>query len=914
MDSNIEQHVFFNHPTVGDLVGSLTEKASNRSASLIIQAAKDGDLSFFQESQSSSTAILNARCNAGCSVLHWAAGSGHLALLHYLLDTIFIIRSANGTIKANVDLAVTAKSLAQGRTPLHYASRNGHLQIVQVLIESYSANPQSLTKEGVTPFQLAVWQNHLHICKYLVHTCHVIPSEDVNEFGCGVLHWMGIVPIHRVSDADTLTLPQRDTSNEGDTLKEPQEVPSILPMAKWLTSQPNMKIFARQNQGQTILHKASWGGHLNLVVYLHETFDMYDDCTDDDGNYAADLADMAHSERHAQIALYLRRECSLERLQSLQVLGLTEEGGHGTSGGRSLKKSWTHEEVRRAYLEKAKGIHSDEQQRATNYGLSWDNKGDYQEQINSSVSNTCSEFDELRKAYEHLTIGGAVATKQRKPAQSCIHSLLEKQAIAINTTRSTNDPGAANKKSLLLLLFEEVMVQLAIEAQDLVEQGFRKALPDVNDVSATTNFVESGGTSMQILVLRDFINSNNGQRASLQQNIEQHVFFTHPTVEDLVGLLTEKAMVGGNAESAKLTVEAHLINSGSFYPASFQQEQMYILDASGYGAAYNMPWVLDIKGTFNRELIIKALDCVVKREQPLRSVFKLSKKTGIVQQKIFAKTDSLQLFAVVDHSANTFEEAIEILTKEQGFSFNLKEKPISRMNIVKISDKRSVVMVNGHHVNHDGWSVVNFRRHLLRNYTDLVTGKDINDDADHEYDYLAWSLWQQTFVARGSAEYKKQLDYWKSELKGASTVEFPRDKPITASRTNAGKMVTLSVSPDIMNKWKEDLSANGCTVFMGGLTVLHILISRWCGINDIVTGAAVANRNAHSAYSERLGSYANILTIRSKSNPNITYNGMLHEVRSKILGSWTAQDIPYHQVIADLGDSNFRGFNIMYAM
>jgi hypothetical protein len=45
-------------------------------------------------------------------------------------------------------------------------------------------------------------------------------------------------------------------------------------------------------------------------------------------------------------------------------------------------------------------------------------------------------------------------------------------------------------------------------------------------------------------------------------------------------------------------------------------------------------------------------------------------------------------------------------------------------------------------------------------------------------------------------------------------------------------MIALSVSPDGLNKWKEEFSAHGCTVFVGGLTVLHMLI-------DIVTGAEV---------------------------------------------------------------------------
>ena len=475
----------------------------------------------------------------------------------------------------------------------------------------------------------------------------------------------------------------------------------------------------------------------------------------------------------------------------------------------------------------------------------------------------------------------------------------------------------------------------------LVIDGFRKAL-QIDAVDASTNFFASGGGSLQVLLLQDFIKTDNGQRPSLRQKIEQHVFFSNPTVADIVELLVELAskFTDGANQSEAVSVQAGHVNSGGFYPASFQQEQMFILDASGFGAAYNMPWILDIKGKLNRELMLQALDLVVKREQPLRTILRL--KGGNVQQKVLPKSDSRQLWECQDHFAGSYEDAIQILSEEQGYIFNVKQAPISRMNIVKLESDRSLVMVNGHHVNHDTvsifiifllnvnteylaltfdllivmkWSTVNFRRCLLQTYVDLCAGqkKDF-DESDREYDYLGWSLWQQAFVKRGSPEYVKQLKYWKNELQGASVVEFPRDKPLKSSRANQGKMITFELSPSVIRTWKEDLASQGCTIFMGGLTVLHLLLARWCNKDDIVTGAAVANRNIHPAYSERLGGYANIVTIRSNSGNDPSYSEMLQELRSRILGSWTAQDIPYHQVIAGIGDSDFRGFNVMYAM
>eukprot|EP00978_Attheya_sp_CCMP212_P033289 scaffold133765_cov60-Attheya_sp.AAC.3 len=328
-----------------------------------------------------------------------------------------------------------------------------------------------------------------------------------------------------------------------------------------------------------------------------------------------------------------------------------------------------------------------------------------------------------------------------------------------------------------------------------------------------------------------------------------------------------------------------------------------------------MPWILDLKGNFKKEALIEAYDFVVGREQPLRTIVQFNVALGILEQQVLPKSDRRSCWTLVEHTAGSHDDAIHILTEEQEFIFDIKTTPISRMNIVKLSDSRHLVMINAHHVNHDGWSIVNFRRHVLQTYVHVVAGKGQSlDDSDREYDYLAWSLWQQQWMKEGSPEYNRQLEYWKSELDGVGPVELPRDKPLScSSRTNGGGMVTLSIDAQTVRNWKEGLSKQGCTPFMGGLTLYHILLSRWSNEEDIVTGAATANRNAHPAYSDALGGYTNILSIRSNSSGNPTYAEMLERVRSHILGAWSAQDIPYHKVIAGLGNSNWRGFNVMYA-
>ena len=52
-----------------------------------------------------------------------------------------------------------------GRTPLHWAARNGHLAVVEYLVDHCQVNLEDATIDGTTAFCWACWQNHLDIIK-----------------------------------------------------------------------------------------------------------------------------------------------------------------------------------------------------------------------------------------------------------------------------------------------------------------------------------------------------------------------------------------------------------------------------------------------------------------------------------------------------------------------------------------------------------------------------------------------------------------------------------------------------------------------------------------------------------------------------------------------------------------------------
>ncbi len=400
----------------------------------LLVAATEGDIAYLEKVRRENcrddnygTEILtDTVCTSGCTLLHWAAGSNQVGVLEYLLlpldDKTGSCIFGDGDSFRAVDLPVTRCKKSLGRTPLHYACRNGCLEAVRWLVEVGGASIGVVAKQGVTPFQLAVWQNRLDICMFLADHAKKTndpfdPSKDFNDFGCGAVHWIGIAPQARANF-------QRNSKEEYDDGRD------LLPLARWLASIQGMDYGARQRQNHTGLHKASWGGHLALVEYLHDEHDLWDDVVDDAGNYAASLADMAHTPKHAKIATYLRTHCSRKKAESLVMLGFSA----------SLTILPTKEEIRKAYLAKAKKLHPD---RLVGESTT-DEKARQQK----------ATFDELRRAYLHLTEEDGVGD-QSNPAHS-LNLMLRyvNNSSDRETTKKTNEEEDFFKARLVAVLLE----------------------------------------------------------------------------------------------------------------------------------------------------------------------------------------------------------------------------------------------------------------------------------------------------------------------------------------------------------------------------------------------------------------------------------------------------------------------------
>jgi len=170
-----------------------------------------------------------------------------------------------------------------GNTPLVWAARNGHEEVVRALLARDDVSPDKADNNGESPLSGAVWNGHEGVVKMLLGRDDVDPNKPDN---------MDLTPLHSAAwcghEGVVKMLLGRDVSPD-----KPTNIGRTpLFCAAWSGHQGVVKALLRRedvnpnkpnNMGLTPLHSAAWRGHEEVVKMLLSTDGVNPDKLDDDG-------------------------------------------------------------------------------------------------------------------------------------------------------------------------------------------------------------------------------------------------------------------------------------------------------------------------------------------------------------------------------------------------------------------------------------------------------------------------------------------------------------------------------------------------------------------------------------------------------------------------------------------------------
>lgn len=333
-------------------------------------------------------------------------------------------------------------------------------------------------------------------------------------------------------------------------------------------------------------------------------------------------------------------------------------------------------------------------------------------------------------------------------------------------------------------------------------------------------------------------------------------------------------------------------------PPSFAQARLWLLNQleSG-GVAYNIPSLFRLKGNFNQAAFEQSLSEIVRRHEVLRTYYLAV--DGRPVQKI--APPGLFRIPVVDLQALPetvrAKEAARLAFVDAKQPFDLAKAPLMRATLLKLAPEEQILLLNIHHIAFDVWSFGVLTQEMSALYKAFLNGKP-SPLPDLPIQYVDFAAWQQEWL-QGEV-LQAQLDYWKERLSGSLPVlELPTDRPRPALQTYNGSNVSFALSKELTKALKILSRQEDVTLFVTLLAAFKVVLLRYTGLEDIIVGTPIANRN-RTEIEGLIGFFVNTLVMRTDLSGNPTFREFLRRVQDTALGAYAHQDLPFEKLVEEL--------------
>ena len=237
-----------------------------------------------------------------------------------------------------------------------------------------------------------------------------------------------------------------------------------------------------------------------------------------------------------------------------------------------------------------------------------------------------------------------------------------------------------------------------------------------------------------------------------------------------------------------------------------------------------------------------------------------------------------------------------MITAEGRQPFDLVRGPLLRAQLVKLAAEKHLLLVTGHHLICDGWTVNVIVDELGELYSAAIQKGSPQLSPAKPFSQYALEIQQ--------ADWRKQegndLEYWKQQLTPEPEVlTLPSDRSRPAVRSFAGSTYVTEFSKDFAATLRKTGAQAGCTLFTTLLAGWQILLSRLSGNADPVTMIPAA---AQSLLEDQVlvGHCVHLLPIRAVVDPAMKALDYLRTLKPVVLDAYEHQHATYGSMVRAL--------------
>jgi tyrocidine synthetase-3 len=391
-------------------------------------------------------------------------------------------------------------------------------------------------------------------------------------------------------------------------------------------------------------------------------------------------------------------------------------------------------------------------------------------------------------------------------------------------------------------------------------------------VGTHDNFFNLGGQSLKATALIARVNETFHTEIPLRE------LFRSPTIRGLAPVVQQAA----NRTYKPINPIA---GERPYYQLSSAQSRLFILNQLNEAdLSYNMPYVLQLDGELNLAQLERSFGDLVKRHEAFRTSFEMV--DGEPVQKIIEH--AAVNITVRDTNERQLREDIRLFP--QPFDFGIA--PLLRLQLLRVNDRRHLLLIDMHHIVSDGVSM----DILIRELADLYSGIEL---APLGIAYKDYAVWQNELIQSAAMAAKEQfwLDLYRES---APALNLPTDYPRPATKSDEGAQLLVRADRQLASCLRKAAQEQQVTMYMYLLAAYSILLYKYTGQEDIVIGSPAAGR-LHADSENIVGMFVNMLALRSEPAGSKSVKDFIGEVRERTLLALEHQAYPFERLIDQLG-------------
>ncbi|MFB8140886.1 non-ribosomal peptide synthetase [Streptomyces parvus] len=397
-------------------------------------------------------------------------------------------------------------------------------------------------------------------------------------------------------------------------------------------------------------------------------------------------------------------------------------------------------------------------------------------------------------------------------------------------------------------------------------------------VGRDDDFFALGGHSLLVTRLLARI------RSVLGADLRIGEVFDHPTPAALAPLLSR----GGSRPPLEPRPR------GGDAPLSAAQQRLWFISrAEGTSDTYNIPLALRISGPLDAGVLERALQDVVERHEPLRTVF--PERDGVPWQHVLPHHPG-PLLVRVGTSENALPTALDDALRHP---FELTREPPFRCVLFETAPEQHVLLLLLHHIAGDARSSELLRQDLATAYEARLRG------AAPAYprlpvSYADYAVWHREILGDEddpASLLSRQSRHWRDALAGLPVeLELPADHPRPAVAEPRAHVQDFTLDRETHRALAGLAREENVSLTMALQAAVAMLLHRTGAGSDLPIGGVVSTR-VDERLSDLVGFFVNTQVLRCDLSRRPDFRTLLRRVRDTALAAYDHHELPFERVV-----------------